>query len=466
MKKQKIPIHWASASKSGRSTKANGSRLINLFAEALPSDSKSPMVLHGTTGSEFFAELPSLPVLGLHVMQGELFAVTREHLCKISRTGKVETLGELYISSIVSMADNGTDLVFVDGWRGYTHNKTDGLKRLSGSGWYPANSVTYQDGYFIFNRKGTGQFFISDLLSTEFSPLEFATAEGAPGDTVKVISSRRQLWLLGEHTVEHWWNRGVGSPPFDRVQGAFIERGCIAPDSVAKTDTAVIWLGDDRVFYLSAGEGLNRISTHAVEFDLKDGEVSDAQAFVYSEEGHQFYVCTFPHLNKTWCFDVATGLWHERQTEDGRHLANSHAVFNGDNIVGDYRNGKLYRLSMDTFKDGDAFIKRTAISPPVHAGRNKATVWNLELDMESGVGLFDPDAYGHDPQAMLSWSNDGGNTWSNQHWKPIGKDAQFLTRVRWSRLGSFRQRHFKLEILDPVPVSILGATAEVSYGAH
>jgi hypothetical protein len=83
----------------------------------------------------------------------------------------------------------------------------------------------------------------------------------------------------------------------------------------------------------------------------------------------------------------------------------------------------------------------------------------LELDMESGVGLV--TGQGENPQAMLQWSDDGGKTWSNEYWAEIGKIGNYLTRVAWNRLGMFRQRQYRVQISDPIPVAILGAYAEV-----
>jgi len=104
------------------------------------------------------------------------------------------------------------------------------------------------------------------------------------------------------------------------------------------------------------------------------------------------------------------------------------------------------------------------VSPPIHSNRSRAIMHCLELDMDSGVGLV--TGQGDDPQAMLQWSDDGGKTWSNEHWSPIGKIGSYLTRVQWNRLGMFRQRQYKVEISDPIPVAIVGAYAEVENGRN
>lgn len=455
------PLQWAIASNSGRSVAANGSRLINLYAEALPPDSKTPVVLYGTPGLSVFATLPTGPVLGMHRMGGTLYAATPTALYSVSDVGDVANLGAVVLSGRASMAGNGRSLVVVDGNRGYAYDsQEEAITQLNGDGWYPANTVTYQDGYFIFNRAGTGQFFLSELLATTFDALDFATAEGAPDDALAVLSDHRELWVFGERSIEVWYNSGDIDFPFERMQGAFIERGIRAPQTATKLDNSVFWLAEDGVVYRAAGYQPQRISTHAVEQAISKGRTDDAFGYAYTEEGHAFLVLTFPSLKQTWCFDVATGLWHERSHIDfGRHIGNCYARAYGEHLLGDFQSGAIYSLRMDARTDAGSAIRRVAISPPLHNRRNELTLHSLELDMESGIGLT--TGYGSDPQAMLDWSDDGGKTWSNEHWTTIGKKGEYLTRVVWRRLGRFRQRQFRVVITEPVPVVILGAFMEI-----
>ncbi|MGM0614767.1 MAG: packaged DNA stabilization protein [Pseudomonadota bacterium] len=439
---------------------------MNLYAEALPQDSKTPVVLYGTPGTARFSLLPTWPVLGLHRMGETLYAVTTSKLYSVEWNGKHKELADVELSGRVSMANNGRDLVLVDGINGYAwDSQEESITQLGGDGWYPANTVTYQDGYFIFNRAGTGQFFLSELLNVTFDPLAYATAEGAPDDTLAVLSDHRELWVFGEHSIEVWYNSGDPDFPFERMQGAFIERGIAAPHSAAKMDNSVFWLGDDGVIYRASGYQPQRISTHAVEYSILDADNADAFAYTYTEEGHVFYVLTFPSIQKTWCFDVATGLWHERaHSEWGRHHGNCYANAYGHHLIGDWQNGLIYMLDMNALDDAGDEIRRHAVSPPLSARRQRMNIFSLELDMGSGIGLA--HGQGENPQAMLRWSDDGGNTWSHEYWSSIGRMGKYLTRVIWRRLGSCRQRQFEIVITDPVPVVILGAFLEVDYGRH
>ena len=86
----------------------------------------------------------------------------------------------------------------------------------------------------------------------------------------------------------------------------------------------------------------------------------------------------------------------------------------------------------------------------------------LQLDLESGVGLT--DGQGEDPQVMLQWSDDGGHTWSREHWVSAGRGGAYTWRALWRRLGRSRDRVFRLVISDPVKVTWIDAFMEMERG--
>lgn len=72
---------------------------------------------------------------------------------------------------------------------------------------------------------------------------------------------------------------------------------------------------------------------------------------------------------------------------------------------------------------------------------------------------------GADPQVILSVSDDGGRTWSLlRKSRSIGRLGQYLTRIRWLKMGQFRQRVIRLEITDPVKRRIVGFYVDVRQG--
>jgi hypothetical protein len=61
---------------------------------------------------------------------------------------------------------------------------------------------------------------------------------------------------------------------------------------------------------------------------------------------------------------------------------------------------------------------------------------------------------------MLRWSDDGGHTWSNEHWAFMGRIGEYYRRVFWRRLGmtlKLRDRVYEISGTEPVKVIIMGA---------
>jgi hypothetical protein len=82
--------------------------------------------------------------------------------------------------------------------------------------------------------------------------------------------------------------------------------------------------------------------------------------------------------------------------------------------------------------------------------------------MEVGSGLV--SGQGSDPQAILRVSRDGGQSWSNSVMAAIGKIGDFLTRVKWTKLGSARDWTFEITISEPIKIAIVGVNVRSSSG--
>lgn len=432
--------------------------------------------LVGTPGLELLATIGTGPIRGIWTASNDqLFVVSANKLYRVSSTWSATELGTLSTSTgTVSIADNGIHVMIVDGTYGYIWTiGSSTFAQITDPDFPGADQVTFQDGYFIFNWPDTGKFMITGLNDVTVDALDFATAEGSPDKIVGLISDHRDLWLFGSKSTEVFFNSGNADFPFERTQGAFIEHGCAARHSIAKMNNTVFWLGSDDkgsgIVYMARGYQPQRISTHAVEYAIQGyGDVSDATAYAYQQDGHFFYVLNFSSANTTWVFDSSTGMWHERayanQGQFERHRAENHAFAFSTHVVGDYVSGKIYSMSSDYYSDNGAEIIRERVAPHLTSDLNRVFFNRFQLDIESGTGI-DGTGQGEDPQAMLQFSDDSGHTWSNEKWTSFGRIGQTKRRAMWRRLGAARDRVFKIRISDPVKVILIGATLELESGA-
>lgn len=478
-----------------RSVNFDCQRCINLYPELNEigtGKEREVACLVSTPGLSLFANLGAGPTRGSYVASnGRTFIVSGDKLYEIFADGtSVERLPLTTSLGQVSMADSGNYLAVVDGslvgkFLKFSDNSVSDIPFPSEINFIPfkgCHQLLFQDDYFIFLHKDTNDFFRSDSSKspvigeneTTINDLNFYESNGSPDKIIGFISDHRDLWVCNEKSIEIFFNSGDINNTFQRVEGAFVEVGLVAPFSLAKMNHSVFWLGRDEggsgIVYRSQGYQPQRISTHAVEIAIQGyADISDAVAFTYQEDGHYFYVLNFPTANTTWCFDTSTNLWHERvytnQGQFERHRANSHIFAFGKHLVGDYANGNVYVLSGDIYSDyGDA-ITRRRISPHITSELKRIFYHSFQLDMETGVGL-DGIQLGTDPQVMLRFSNDGGHSWSNENWKSAGKIGQTKWRTKFNRLGSSRDRVFEITITDPVKVILLGAELQTEVGSN
>lgn len=445
---------------------------------------KNVAALFGTPGLTLYANLSLSPTGGssgttrgmITTSTGRVFAVFAHSLMEIIPTGTPTTRfidrSDALLTSIgrVSMADNGQVLMIVDGTNGYQYDLTTNVLSFI-PGFPGGTTVAFQDGYFIFNMPNSETFYITNLYSTTIDPLNFASAEGSPDPLMSLLSDHRELWLFGSQTIEVWFNSGDPLFPFTRIDGAYITHGTMAPFSPAKMDNTIYWLGQDEsgqgMVWRAAGYQPVRCSTHAVEQAMrKYPTITDATSYTYQMDGHAFYVLNFPSGNATWVFDAATQLWHERAyTQEngflGRHLAEIHTVGFGLHLVSDYRNGLVYIFDPLKYTDNGNEIARIRTTPYVSQELKNVFFSKIQIDLQTGITQ---PGMTQDAQCMLRWSDDGGNSWSNEYWVDLGALGNTRTRAIWRRLGRSRERIFQFKITDPVPVAITDAFIDVQVG--
>lgn len=447
--------------------------MINLFPEIVAEGGKEAAFLQRAPGLNLQTTVGTGPIRGLWTFGDYAYVVSGSQLYKLDSSYNATLIGSVAgTTSLVSMADNGTQLFIVCDGPSYIYNAvTNAFGQITDADFPGATTVCYLDGYFVFNEPNSQRIWVTSLLDgTSIDPLDFASAEGSPDGVVAVVSNFRELWVFGTNSVEVWYDSGNADFPLSRIQGAFNELGCASPHCIAKMDNSIFWLGQDArgkgMVYKANGYQGQRISTHAVEWQIQQyANISDAIAYTYQQDGHSFYVLTFPSANTTWVYDVSTGAWHERAGFDNgaftRHRSNCQVFFNGENLVGDYENGNVYAFDLEDYSDNGGIQRWLRSWRALSTGQNnlkRAAHHSLQLDCESGVGLN--SGQGDDPQVALRWSDDGGHTWSNEHWVSIGKIGEYGRRVLWRRLGmtqKLRDRVYEISGTDPVKIYIMGA---------
>jgi hypothetical protein len=385
----------------------------------------------------------------------------------------------------VHIRDNniGGYAVIVDGPYGYFYNiKTRAFAQITDPAFLGADTVAFIDGWWIFNQPGTQTFYTNGVqYGITFNASNFALKDSSADNLVAVFENKEQLWLIGDKTTEIWYDAGGQYFAFQRLVGTPIQAGCKAKHSVARFSSVgqdgIMWFGrserGENVIVRTKGFAIDVVSTAAFGDEVATYPVtSDAQAYTYQEDTHEFYMLTFPTADVTWCYDSQSGLLHKRLSYDPylqqfhRHRSNCFMNFQGMRIVGDYQNGALYQLTRS--------VQTDAASWPIWARRRSPHIWDkgqrgrvfmasLQVDFKPGVG--NASGLGVNPQAGLTISRDGGKT-AGQRWPaPIGQIGQYKTRTMWRRLGFGRDNVVEIDVIDPVPRDITGVSLKAFSSA-
>ncbi len=459
-------IELISTPYAGRSAIASGQEAINVYAEINAShDPQAPAktTYYPTPGSVLYADPIFLKKrrASYRTSLDTAFYVVGQNVYFLTSNQILIFIGAIAdLPSQIIFSDNGLVATFVDGKNGYVIDlATNTLGIITDPNFYPADYVTLLDTFFIYNRAGTNQFFISGsnvnyaLMTTTgaFDPLDIAAKSGFNDPIVGIVAVHRELWLIGNLTTEVWIGTGAADFYFQEQQGAYINHGCAAQFSIATIENSVLFIMQDKqgngIVIQGDGYTLTEISTPRLVSIFKDYvDLTDAVGFCFQIVDHAFYALVFANANAGWLYDLTTKQWSEWGWTDGngvlnRPRANCYMFVYNANLVGDWENGKLLKLDINEYQEyGASPIVCTRTFPHITDAKY-SRISGLAFDADMQVGTIEDDG---DPQVSLSWSDDKGVSYGNPVMQSLSKTGKFLTTISWNRLGQARDRVYKL----------------------
>ncbi len=462
---------------------------LNLYPEKIEvGGEKNSMRLVGTPGLTLFKDLSGVAagarIRGLSSgIPGRLFVAIGTKYCEVDASGTVVAGPYTIVDDGVSPVyffPNGNQLLVISAGSVYLDGGAGPIAvTLTPSG-DPLTAFVgaFLDGYYIVARPDSKQFNISAINDgTSWDDLDFDMKSGFPDHIVGILADHQELWLFGTETTEIWRDTGAANFPFQRDPAAVLHVGCISPWSPVSISSGVAWLGGDSrgaaVAYLATGFTPQRVSTHAVEQQWRKtgaAAMAAATSFAYEEDGHWFWVITLAG-SQTWVYDVTEGYWHERAyiTDGGSRFSAKYQWHtfipewgtNGQRIVGDYLDPKLYIMSPDTTDDNGVAITRQRACPHIVDEQHRIFYHRMQIDMEVGPQI---QTGGIAPSMKLDWSNDGGENYIAPARDLPDPRTDTTTRIIARQLGAGRDRVFRLTMRGTSKVAINNCYLEMSKG--
>lgn len=415
---------------------------------------QSPIELSPTPGLATFTQTTDPPVRGLWAGDNRLFAVGGSRLHEVFANGTISERGFVGSGATpVQFAASGMELLIADGDRILRDGGTAITVVLE-----PAISVVWLDQYYVALEKDSNRlrFSFGDGGIT-WDPLDFIDVTGTTADrAVRLEVHEGHIWVFGRKSIVPYFDSGDANTPWQPIPGAVMDVGTMAPWSVTKIDQNLYWLGQDvngygRV-YRSQGYTPVRISNMAIEYLIKgyltigSGVDELITGKGYTENGHTFYVLSFPTAKATLVYDLTTEMWHERArwnatTSEWEHWrgASFHAHVFGKHFVAridappheDGDEKKIYEQSVFLYTDDGLPIRRYRAAPYIAEKQQ----WLFHHHMK----LFTNG----DTAIDMRYQLDDGINWSNTRTVAPSKNE-----VEYRRLGRARDRLYEVSLLD------------------
>jgi len=425
----------------------NPCRLINAYREPMVPGGRAGAVLRSVPGMADFVTIDGVFMRALTLWNNLILTVVGMNLYSVSSGGVATLLGDVQAADNLVGLDQSTGVAVVVSNRKYwTWNGTTLANVATGSVTEPA-SVAYLGGYVIVSQYNGRVFQWSGLAApSAWNGLDFASAEITAEPIIRLIAFKDALYIFKRGGYERWAVfGGAGPDAFQRIDGAQAEPGLAAYGLITTLPNGMAYVGSDgRVHAL----GIGPISTPALEVALQ--RYSPERMFFYEQRGHGFICIAFVGA-PAWCYDVATGEWHERAQDNAAWLARASVKAWGAWYVGT-DGGKVALLS-DACADFGAPLVRRFISRTMDENE-RFSVAKIEA-FPRPAGDIQGDGDTSVAKLDLRTSRDGGMTWGNPKSRDLGVVGNYQNRVTWRALGQFRRATIELSLSSVTDIPML-----------
>jgi hypothetical protein len=380
--------------------------------------------------------------------RGACYRVSGTRLIRVNANGSVDNLADL---AVVGGADGQVTLDYsfdrlgiASNGRLYYWNGTT-LAQVTDPDLGTVVDMVWLDGYFVTT---DGSFIVVTELNDPFAvnPLKFGSSEVDPDPILGLLRLKGELYALNRNTIEVFDNIGGDLFPFQRIDGAQIQKGIMGTHSACVFADAIAFLGSGRnepaSVYIGSNSNALKIATREIDEILltyTDAELSAAVVEARMDRGHQHLWIHLP--DRVLVYDLAASQAVEEPvwfvltdsmtgygTYPGRNLVWCYDRW----IVGDPASSRIGAFVRDvsTLYSTDT---RWEFASMIMYNDGRGAILN-ELELVALTGSVAPNA---EPSIATSYSEDG-ILWSVPRRISAGRRGQRAKRLAWLQQGPLR----------------------------
>jgi hypothetical protein len=305
--------------------------------------------------------------------------------------------------------------------------------------------VVWVDGYFM-TTDGTSLVVTELNDPTQVNPLKYGSSEVDPDPVVALLKLRNEVYALNRNTIEVFDNVGGEFFPFERIDGAQIQKGVIGTFACCVYIENIAFLGSARNeapgIYVGANAQVNKISTQEIDEILlgyTEAQLALVKLEARNDRAHQHLYVHLP--DRTIIFDAAASkalsdnVWFTLTSTivDYSQYRARNLVWAYDRwLVGDPQSSNIGYL-VDTIGTHWGDTVRWEFGTMIVYNEGRGVIFNqLEL-----VSLTGSVALNTNPMISSSYSVDGIN-WSQEKSIRVGTTGNRAKRITWFQQGHMR----------------------------
>lgn len=451
----------------------------NVDAEELPSTElavKLENLIMNEAGSNIdrpalslFATVEARKVIGMHFWKQEdilVFVTDDRRIWTVTEAGvTAEITGAAVLGGTerVSFAEDGILLALAGGGAPQSWAGTGTCAVMGGA---PPNtkSIVYLDGYWIaatIDDQIIQWAGPTAVTRATWSAGNFFSAEAYPDNVSALHVLFRELWSLGDESIEVYQNLGTSTVPFQRVFA--FDRGIGATFSVIQADNTLWFFDSERRFIRMNGKTPEIISGPISRTLKAMTTVSDCWGARIDIDGYFLLLWSFPTEEKTYVYDYLNKRWYRwytyHDTNEVHFAVGAHAFAKTWNkhYVGGAYSGIVSELSRSFKTDNADPLRRVRRTGWIDHGTGTRKRSNgYRFSVKRGLGTP-----GETEPLFEFRFNDDGEGWCDPIEVGLGFPGEPTSHIFVPIRGIYRKRQFEVTCSAAVEFMLTKAEEDV-----
>lgn len=378
---------------------------------------------------------------------GICYRVMGTKLVIIADNGVVTVLGDVGgpVDTLVTFDYSFDRLAIASGGRLYYWNSSIGLVQVTDPDLGVVLDMCWVDGYFMTT---DGEFLVVTELTdpTQVNPLKYGSSEVDPDPVVALLKLRNEVYALNRNTIEVFDNIGGAFFPFQRIDGAQVQKGVVGTFACCVFIESVAFLGSGRNespgVYLAANATATKVSTQEIDELLAtytEAQLATVKLEARNDKAHQHLYIHLP--DRTVVYDAAASqalgqqIWFTLVTTVvgfSQYRARNMVWAYDKWLVGDPQSNSIGYMVQDISSHWGQIV-RWEFGTLIIYNESKGALFN-QLELVSLTGRI---ALGIDPIITTSYSTDG-MAWSQDRPIRVGTTGSTKKRLCWFQQGHMR----------------------------